>query len=120
MSNLVVTKNSKNKIGVGTNVIELTNSQSSALDIKKSDNSYSFLNFDTVGVGSVIVGVPMESTKVVTFKNTVKITTLNQGSLVYLDASGNWTGIGTSVGIGSYLQVNSAGNGLQWTSVAPI
>ena len=118
MSNLVVIKNNKNQVGVGTNKIELTNSQSSALDIKKSDNSYPFLEFNTSS-NTIGVGTSMSTNDVITFKGTTKITTLSKGDLVYLNSSGNWVGLGT-VGIGSYIQVNSGGTGLQWTSQAPL
>ena len=118
MSNLIFKKNSKNQIGIGTNKIELTNSQLSALDIKKSDNSYSFLEFNTSS-NTIGVGTSMSTNDVITFKGTTKITTLSKGDLVYLDSSGNWVGLGT-VGIGSYIQVNSGGTGLQWTNEAPL
>ena len=117
MSNLIFKQNSKNQIGVGTNKIELTNSLSSALNIKKNDDSYSFLEFNTSS-NTISVGTDMAANDVIIFKGTTKITTLSKGSLVYLDSSGNWTGIGT-VGIGSYIQVNSGGTGLQWTGIRP-
>ena len=117
MSNLIFKQNSKNQIGVGTNKIELTNSLSSALNIKKNDDSYSFLEFNTSS-NTISVGTDMAANDVIIFKGTTKITTLSKGSLVYLDSSGNWTGIGT-VGIGSYIQVNSGGTGLQWTGIKP-
>lgn len=117
MSNLTFIKD-KNQIGIGTNKIELTNSLSSALNIKKNDDSYSFLNFNTSS-NTIGIGTKMETNALITFKGTTKITTLSKGSLVYLDSSGNWTGIGT-VGIGSFIQVNSGGTGLQWTNEAPL
>jgi len=117
MSNLVVIKNNKNEVGINTNKIELTNSQSSALDIKKSDNSYSFLEFNTSS-NTIGVGTSMSTNDVITFKGTTKITTLSKGDIVYLNSSGNWVGLGT-VGIGSYIQVNSGGTGLQWTGIRP-
>ena len=117
MSNLTFIKD-KNQIGIGTNKIELTNSQSSALNIKKNDNSYSFLEFNTSS-NTIGVGTDMSANDVIIFKGTTKITTLSKGSLVYLDSSGNWVGLGT-VGIGSYIQVNSGGTGLQWTNEAPL
>lgn len=117
MSNLTFIKD-KNQIGIGTNKIELTNSQSSALNIKKNDNSYSFLEFNTSS-NTIGVGTDMAANDVIIFKGTTKITTLSKGSLVYLDSSGNWVGVGT-VGIGSYIQVNSGGTGLQWTNEVPI
>ena len=117
MSNLIFKLNSKNQIGVGTNKIELTNSLSSALNIKKNDDSYSFLEFNTSS-NTISVGTDMAANDVITFKGTTKITTLSKGSLVYLDSSGNWVGLGT-VGIGSYIQVNSGGTGLQWTGIKP-
>ena len=117
MSNLIFKLNSKNQIGVGTNKIELTNSLSSALNIKKNDDSYSFLEFNTSS-NTIGVGTNMAANDVITFKGTTKITTLSKGSLVYLDSSGNWVGLGT-VGIGSYIQVNSGGTGLQWTGIKP-
>ena len=117
MSNLTFIKD-KNQIGIGTNKIELTNSQSSALNIKKNDDSYSFLEFNT-NSNTIGVGTNMSANDVIIFKGTTKITTLSKGSLVYLDSSGNWVGVGT-VGIGSYIQVNSGGTGLQWTNEAPL
>ena len=117
MSNLTIVK-SKNQIGIGTHKIELTNSQSSALNIKKNDDSYSFLDFNTSS-NTIGIGTKMETNALITFKSTTKITTLSKGSLIYLDSSGNWVGLGT-VGIGSYIQVNSAGTGLQWTNEAPL
>ena len=117
MSNLTFIKD-KNQIGIGTNKIELTNSQSSALNIKKNDNSYSFLEFNTSS-NTIGVGTDMAANDVIIFKGTTKITTLSKGSLVYLDSSGNWVGVGT-VGIGSFIQVNSGGTGLQWTNEAPL
>ena len=117
MSNLTFIKD-KNQIGIGTNKIELTNSQSSALNIKKNDNSYSFLEFNTSS-NTIGVGTNMAANDVIIFKGTTKITTLSKGSLVYLDSSGNWVGVGT-VGIGSFIQVNSGGTGLQWTNEAPL
>ena len=60
----------------------------------------------------------MSTNDVITFKGTTKITTLSKGDLVYLNSSGNWVGLGT-VGIGSYIQVNSGGTGLQWTGIKP-
>tara|TARA_B100001094_G_C18025347_1_gene717289 strand:+ start:179 stop:535 length:357 start_codon:yes stop_codon:yes gene_type:complete len=117
MSNLTFIKD-KNQIGIGTNKIELTNSQSSALNIKKNDGSYSFLEFNTSS-NTIGVGTDMSANDVITFKSTTKITSLSKGSLVYLDSSGNWAGVGT-VGIGSYIQVNSGGTGLQWTNEAPL
>ena len=117
MSNLTFIKD-KNQIGIGTNKIELTNSQSSALNIKKNDNSYSFLEFNTSS-NTIGVGTDMSANDVIIFKGTTKITTLSKGSLVYLDSSGNWVGVGT-VGIGSFIQVNSGGTGLQWTNEAPL
>ena len=117
MSNLIFKQNSKNQIGVGTNKIELTNSLSSALNIKKNDDSYSFLEFNTSS-NTIGVGTNMAANDVIIFKGTTKITTLSKGSLVYLDSSGNWVGLGT-VGIGSYIQVNSGGTGLQWTGIKP-
>ena len=117
MSNLIFKQNSKNQIGVGTNKIELTNSLSSALNIKKNDDSYSFLEFNTSS-NTIGVGTNMAANDVIIFKGTTKITTLSKGSLVYLDSSGNWVGVGT-VGIGSYIQVNSGGTGLQWTGIRP-
>ena len=116
MSNLTFIKD-KNQIGIGTNKIELTNSQSSALNIKKNDDSYSFLDFNTSS-NTIEIGTKMETNALITFKETTKITTLSKGQLVYLDSTGNWVGVGT-VGIGSYIQVNSAGTGLQWTNEAP-
>ena len=117
MSNLTFIKD-KNQIGIGTNKIELTNSQSSALNIKKNDDSYSFLEFNTSS-NTIGVGTDMSANDVIIFKGTTKITTLSKGSLVYLDSSGNWVGLGT-VGIGSFIQVNSGGTGLQWTNEAPL
>ena len=117
MSNLIFKQNSKNQIGVGTNKIELTNSQVSALDIKKTDNSYSFIEFNTSS-NTIGIGTSMFTNDVITFKGTTKITTLSKGDLVYLNSSGNWVGLGT-VGIGSYIQVNSGGTGLQWTGIIP-
>lgn len=117
MSNLTFIKD-KNQIGIGTNKISLTNSLSSALNIKKNDDSYSFLEFNTSS-NTIGVGTDMSANDVITFKGTTKITTLSKGDLVYLDSSGNWTGIGT-VGIGSYIKVNSGGTGLQWTNEAPL
>jgi len=117
MSNLTFIKD-KNQIGIGTNKISLTNSLSSALNIKKNDSSYSFLDFNTSS-NTISVGTDMATNDVITFKGTTKITTLSKGSLVYLDSSGNWVGVGT-VGIGSYIQVNSGGTGLQWTNEAPL
>jgi len=61
----------------------------------------------------------METNALITFKGTTKVTSLSKGDLVYLDSTGNWTGIGTG-GIGSYIQVNSAGSGLEWTNIAPL
>ena len=116
MSNLTFIKD-KNQIGIGTNKIELTNSQSSALNIKKNDDSYSFFEFNTSS-NTIEIGTKMETNALITFKETTKITTLSKGQLVYLDSTGNWVGVGT-VGIGSYIQVNSAGTGLQWTNEAP-
>ena len=118
MSNLLFKQNSKNQIGVGTNKIELTNSQSSALNIKKNDDSYSFLEFNTSS-NTIGVGTDMSANDVITFKGTTKITTLSKGDLVYLDSTGNWAGVGP-VGIGSYIKVNSGGTGLQWTNEAPL
>jgi len=117
MSNLTFIKD-KNQIGVGTNKIELTNSQSSALNIKKNDDSYSFLDFNTSS-NTIGIGTKMETNALITFKGTTKITTLSKGDIVYLDSTGNWVGLGT-VGIGSYIQVNSGGTGLQWTNEAPL
>ena len=117
MSNLTIVK-SKNQIGVGTNQIQLTNSLSSALSIKKNDDSYSFLEFNTSS-NTIGIGTNMETNALITFKGTTKVTSLSKGDLVYLDSTGNWTGIGT-VGIGSYIQVNSAGSGLQWTNIEPL
>ena len=116
MSNLTFIKD-KNQIGIGTNKIELTNSLSSALNIKKN-GSYSFLEFNTSS-NTIGVGTNMAANDVITFKGTTKITTLSKGQLVYLDSTGNWTGLGT-VGIGSYIKINSAGNGLEWTNEAPL
>ena len=117
MSNLTIVK-SKNQIGVGTNQIQLTNSQSSALNIKKNDDSYSFLEFNTSS-NTIGIGTKMETNALITFKGTTKITTLSKGDLVYLDSTGNWTGVGP-VDIGSYIKVNSSGTGLQWTNEAPL
>lgn len=117
MSNLTFIKD-KNQIGVGTNKIELTNSLSSALNIKKNDDSYSFLDFNTSS-NTIGIGTKMETNALITFKGTTKITTLSKGDIVYLDSTGNWVGLGT-VGIGSYIQVNSGGTGLQWTNEAPL
>ena len=117
MSNLTFIKD-KNQIGVGTNKIELTNSLSSALNIKKNDDSYSFLDFNTSS-NTIGIGTKMETNALIIFKETTKITTLSKGQLVYLDSTGNWVGLGT-VGIGSYIQVNSGGTGLQWTNEAPL
>ena len=117
MSNLLFKQNSKNLIGIGTNKIELTNSLSSALNIKKN-GSYSFLEFNTSS-NTIGVGTNMSANDVIIFKGTTKITSLSKGSLVYLDSTGKWTGLGTT-GIGSYIQVNSGGTGLQWTNEAPI
>ena len=117
MSNLIFKQNSKNQIGVGTNKIELTNSQSSALNIKKNDGSYSFLEFNTSS-NTIGVGTKMETNALITFKNTTKINSITKGELIYLDSTGNWAGLGTT-GIGSYIQVNSGGTGLQWTNNRP-
>jgi hypothetical protein len=117
MSNLTFIKD-KNQIGIGTNKIELTNSLSSALNIKKNDSSYSFLEFNTSS-NTIGIGTKMETNALITFKGTTKITTLSKGDIVYLDSTGNWVGLGT-VGIGSYIQVNSGGTGLQWTNEAPL
>ena len=117
MSNLIFKQNSKNQIGVGTNKIELTNSQSSALNIKKNDGSYSFLEFNTSS-NTIGVGTKMETNALITFKNTTKINSITKGELIYLDSTGNWAGLGTT-GIGSYIQVNSGGSGLQWTNNRP-
>jgi len=118
MSNLVVIKNNKNEVGINTNKIELTNSQSSALDIKKSDNSYSFLEFNTSS-NTIGIGAKMETNDLITFKGTTKITTLSKGSLVYLNSTGNWVEL-TAGSIGNYIQVNSGETGLQWTSQVPL
>ena len=80
MSNLIFKLNSKNQIGVGTNKIELTNSLSSALNIKKNDDSYSFLEFNT-SYNTIGVGTDMAANDVIIFKGTTKITTLSKGSL---------------------------------------
>ena len=117
MSNLTIVK-SKNQIGIGTNQIQLTNSLSSALNIKKNDDSYSFLEFNTSS-NTIGIGTKMETNALITFKGTTKITTLSKGDLVYLDSTGNWTGVGP-VDIGSYIKVNSSGTGLQWTNEAPL
>ena len=117
MSNLIFKKNSENQIDVGTNKIELINSQSSASDIKKNDNSHSFLKFNTSS-NIIEIGTPMETNDLITFKGTTKINTLSKGSLVYLDSSGNWSGL-ASGNIGDYIKVNSAGDGLEWTNTAP-
>lgn len=117
MSNLTFIKD-KNQIGVGTNKIKLINSQTSALNIKKNDDSYSFLDFNTSS-NTIGIGTKMETNALITFKGTTKITTLSKGDIVYLDSTGNWVGLGT-VGIGSYIQVNSGGTGLQWTNEAPL
>ena len=117
MSNLTIVK-SKNQIGVGTNQIQLTNSLSSALNIKKNDDSYSFLEFNTSS-NTIGIGTKMETNALITFKGTTKVTSLSKGDLVYLDSTGNWAGVGP-VGIGSYIKVNSGGTGLQWTNEAPI
>jgi hypothetical protein len=117
MSNLTFIKD-KNQIGIGTNKISLTNSLSSALNIKKNDDSYSFLEFNTSS-NTIGVGTDMSANDVITFKGTTKITTLSKGDLVYLDSTGNWAGVGP-VGIGSYIKVNSGGTGLQWTNEAPL
>jgi hypothetical protein len=117
MSNLTFIKD-KNQIGIGTNKISLTNSLSSALNIKKNDDSYSFLEFNTSS-NTIGVGTDMSANDVITFKGTTKITTLSKGDLVYLDSTGNWAGVGP-VGIGSYIKVNSGGTGLQWTNQAPL
>ena len=76
MSNLTFIKD-KNQIGIGTNKIELTNSQSSALNIKKNDNSYSFLEFNTSS-NTIGVGTDMAANDVIIFKGTTKITTLSK------------------------------------------
>ena len=117
MSNLTIVK-SKNQIGIGTNQIQLTNSLSSALNIKKNDDSYSFLEFNTSS-NTIGIGIKMETNALITFKGTTKVTSLSKGDLVYLDSTGNWTGVGP-VGIGSYIKVNSGGTGLEWTNEAPL
>jgi len=117
MSNLTIVK-SKNQIGIGTNQIQLTNSLSSALNIKKNDDSYSFLEFNTSS-NTIGIGTNMETNALITFKGTTKVTSLSKGDLVYLDSTGNWAGVGP-VGIGSYIKVNSAGSGLQWTNIEPL
>ena len=117
MSNLTFIKD-KNQIGIGTNKIELTNSLSSALNIKKNDDSYSFLEFNTSS-NTIGVGTDMSANDVIIFKGTTKITTLSKGSLVYLNSTGNWVEL-TAGSIGNYIQVNSGETGLQWTSQVPL
>ena len=116
MSNLTIVK-SKNQIGIGTNKIELTNSQSSALNIKKNNGSYSFLEFNTSS-NTIGMGLKMETNDLITFKGTTKITTISKGSLVYLNSTGNWVEL-TAGSIGNYIQVNSGETGLQWTGIRP-
>ena len=87
MSNLTFIKD-KNQIGIGTNKIELTNSLSSALNIKKNDDSYSFLDFNTSS-NTIGVGTDMSANELSTEAGKAKVASIPSARLGTVEEIGS-------------------------------